>query len=175
MTQEVSRQLVELAERARAALTPSDWVRLRDLAAAVAAHDGPFAHWVAPKRRDDGVIEMGYAVEGPLMSQAMKTLCDLELIVPFAWPEWEEGRRLGRDGIDPSTLSWAQTVGVCTALTRQDRFAEGLLAGVFEDGTMPRLLLRLADFAPEPSDPTAHLVHPHRDPRPESPDHRSCL
>lgn len=152
MTQEASQQVVELAERARVALTPSDWVRLRDLNAAVEAHDGPFAEWVAPKRREDGVFEMGYAVWGPLMSQVVQALYDLNLIVPFAWPDWEEGRRLGRDGADPSTLSWAQTVGMCTALTRQDRFVEGLLADLFEVGTMPQLLSRLVDFAPEQVD-----------------------
>ena len=83
------------------------------------------------------------------MEEVVQVAYDLGLVVPFAWPEWDEGRRLvAREAFDPGTLTWAQTVGLLTAKIREDRFCEGALAEVFEDRTVPRLLVRLLDFAP---------------------------
>ena len=150
MTQEVTRELVELADVARASLTSSDWSRLRDFTNRVNAHDGPFAEHVPPKHREDGALVIGYTAMGPLIRELLPLAYDLKLVVPFAWPEWEEGRQLiNSEPFDAATLTWAQTVGLFTALIRGDRFSEGSLAQVFGDGRMPRLMVRLLDFAPE--------------------------
>ncbi len=126
MTDEVTRELVELADAVGASLAPADWSRLRDITERVAAHGGPFARWVPPKRIGDNSFKLGYAFSGELMREAVQTIYNLGLIVPFAWPEWEEGRRLvAGETFDPDTLTWAQTVGLLTALIRQDRFSEG--------------------------------------------------
>lgn len=149
MTEDVTAQLVELADAARDMLSPSDWARLRDVADRVAAHDGSFAKWVTPDREPNGVVQLSYSAWGPLLEEAVQAAYDLGLVVPFAWPEWEEGRRLVAAGtFDPATLTWAQTVGLLTALIRQDRFSEGALAEAFDAGTVPGLLVRLLDFAP---------------------------
>lgn len=141
--------LVELADAVRASLVPSEWARLREVTGRVAAHEGPFAEWVPPKPIGDNSFEIGYSVRGPLASEAVQTAYDLVLVVPFAWPEWEDGHRLLAATFDPAALSWPQTVGLLTTLIRQDRFSEGTVARAFEDRTIPTLLVRLLDFAPE--------------------------
>lgn len=130
-------------------MAASDWARLRAMVDELTAHAGPFAEWVYPEPTADGVHRLGHTSWGPSMRQAVQTVYDVNLVVGFAWPEWEDGRRLiDRETFDPATLSWAQTVGLLTALIREDRFCEGALAESFENGRIPRLLVRLLDFAP---------------------------
>lgn len=67
-------------------------------------------------------------------------------IIPFAWPEWEEGKRL----IDePELLQRANLLTLQKLLTmhvRADRFMEGHLAQMFETGKMVMILRRLAEI-----------------------------
>ncbi|MFD4469669.1 DUF6508 domain-containing protein [Rhodococcus sp. NPDC058505] len=171
MTDEVARELVELAEAKRASLTPSDWATLREITERVTAHAGPFAEWVPPKRIGDNSFEIGYSSWGSLAGEVVRAVYDLGLVVPFAWPQWEDAQRLLAPAtFDPDTLTWPQTVGLLTLLLRQDRFSDGTVAEAFEDGALPKLLVRLLDFAPtrgecmtvaSPPNPRSSAASPH--------------
>jgi hypothetical protein len=76
----------------------------------------------------------------------LKVLGKHKFIIRFAWPDWEEGRRLvgNPELLQRSNLLTLQKL--MTMFVRADRFSEGFLAQMFETGNIVMILKRLAEF-----------------------------
>ena len=101
--------------------------------------------WVDGKQIEPGVYTAPYYSKSSVARTTMQMLYQLELIIPFDWPNWDEGRKL-LEGNDLSKLDGQPKhilVGLLTALARNDRFCEGAWGAAVEDGTIGKLILEL--------------------------------
>lgn len=79
--------------------------------------------------------EVGRVVDG---------LYQADLIVPFDWAHWWEGRRrYGDNSAAVEKAPVADAVRMITVVVRQDRFVEGGLGAAIENGVLPAALRRL--------------------------------
>ena len=88
------------------------------------------------------VRQVPYSIYSDAVNGLVRQLYDLNLVVPFNWPEWDGTRRYraGR-GLDEAPV--ADAVRVITAVIRADRFSDGAVAAAIEDGTLTAALRRL--------------------------------
>lgn len=90
---------------------------------------------VGGDRLPDGSITVPDASYAPEVLAFVRDLYDLGFVVPFDWPNWEEGSRLfnAPEGIARASLE--DCVKLLTAIVRHDRFvwgeAFGLDRGIF--------------------------------------------
>ena len=72
----------------------------------------------------------------------IEILDQLNLLIDFDWPGWDEGRRLAAsdsfEGLDSITL-----LKLLTAIIRNDRFCDGALAAAFQHGIIEKILSQL--------------------------------
>jgi len=136
------------------ALTEQDWSELQDLCERVLAHKDSFTEMGGGEEIEDGVIEMPYTIEKPIVSEVRQFFVDKHLQVMFDWSHWNEGKAMVRvnEADRFKDISLEDTVKLFTAILRNDRFNDGAWASLFENGDGQRLLKRLLDFRPE----TAH-------------------
>lgn len=93
-------------------------------------------------------MEQGFAPyfrKGPVAREITRLLYDVKLIVPFDWPNWDEGREL-LSGNDLTKLEGQPKhilVGLLTALVRNDRFCEGAWGEAVESGIVRKILKEL--------------------------------
>lgn len=87
------------------------------------------------------VFEASGRAESDDVSKFCSLLYNLDLVVSFDWPHWEDGRRLVNN---PELLNTISDPVVCvkllTALVRGDRFNEGLLEFMCSNGTVVGIL-----------------------------------
>jgi len=76
-----------------------------------------------------------------------KMLYDLELVEPFDWPEWDEGRELLNDPSkeDLKAQDLPVLFALLIALVRNDRFCEGAWGCAVGDGTVSDILDAIED------------------------------
>ncbi|MCB9190300.1 MAG: hypothetical protein H6602_01355 [Flavobacteriales bacterium] len=101
--------------------------------------------WVSGRRLEPGVHTAPYYSMSDVARKIMRLLYQLELIVPFDWSSWDEGRKL-LESNDLSKLDGQPKhvlIGLLTALARNDRFCEGAWGAAIEDGTVGKLILEL--------------------------------
>ena len=78
-------------------------------------------------------------------------LYENDIIIQFSWMQWEEGRRYL---VEPASIQEADLLTLrklLTANVRRDRFCEGHLAGVLENGHIVAILRRLKEIRDEMS------------------------
>jgi hypothetical protein len=98
--------------------------------------------WAGGKQDGTSVLHMPYVTYGDAVNQVVGGLHDLDLIVPFNWPEWD-GRARSPAGRGLADAPVADAVRMITEIVRADRFSEGSIAATLEDGTLPAALNRL--------------------------------
>ena len=76
----------------------------------------------------------------------VRGLYDDGLIVTFDWPSWDYGKELGPNHEAISQLDALTCLKLLTMHVRADRFTEGHLSCVFEDGTIASILRRLREL-----------------------------
>ncbi|MFN8616687.1 MAG: DUF6508 domain-containing protein [Dehalococcoidia bacterium] len=100
--------------------------------------------WRGGERQPDGSITMPYFEYGDGMLAFIRACGENGWIEVFEWPAWaEEARRLHDD---PATLNSADVPTIRKLLTlhiRNDRFNEGHLAAMVEDGHLAAVVRRL--------------------------------
>jgi hypothetical protein len=67
---------------------------------------------------------------------------ELDLIIHFDWPFWDEGREIVKKG-NYSNLDTETLLKILTAFIRNNHFCEGALAERFEDRTIEIILKEL--------------------------------
>jgi hypothetical protein len=134
-----------------APLSPEALSQLRDLVARIEQHQGPWSTVGGGERQSNGAITMPWVQMHSLAYEAMAFLYDNELVIPFDWPAWEEGRAIFRDRTSGTfeRLDRMTVLKLLTAVARNDRFNEGAWADLFDAGDGRRLLKRLLDLEQE--------------------------
>jgi hypothetical protein len=88
------------------------------------------------------VFQMPYVTYSDAMNRVVQSLYDLDAVVPLNWPEWDGvDRYRGHRALEHASV--ANAVRMMTAIVRADRFSEGMIAAMLEDGTLPAALRRL--------------------------------
>lgn len=100
--------------------------------------------WRGGEKGPDGVISMPYFEYSDAVLSFMRACAGNGWIEVFAWPAWAETARRLHD--DPAALASADVPTIRKLLTlhiRNDRFNEGHLAAMVEDGHLAAVLRRL--------------------------------
>jgi hypothetical protein len=110
--------------------------------------DPTFVPGVARGGKDDGsgVIEWPWVDYAPEVRELEQLLYRDGWIVGFDWPEWhDEGRALVEgDGIESADLDDLRRL--LTVIFRKERFNEGTVDVAFRDGTLLRIVRRVAQL-----------------------------
>jgi hypothetical protein len=125
-----------------AKLSSDDWKQIEEINAQVQAHSGPWGEIKGGEKDADGVIQMPYADHNPLIYSLLDVLDDKNLMIPFDWSEWDEGREwfANADESKYDTLDQETALKLITAVVRNARFNEGALLRAFEDGDIPKII-----------------------------------
>lgn len=131
-------------------LTAKDWTELEGLYQRLISHKGRFSEDGGGQEIEPGVIEMPYTIEKPIVTEARQFFLNKHLIVPYNWSQWKEGKAMFRVDEDErfKTTSITDVIKLFIAVIRNDRFADGAWADLFESGDGQRLFKRFLEFKP---------------------------
>lgn len=105
-----------------------------------------FAEWVSPTKSNNTTKYLPYCYYSKEVIEFEKTLYKEGFIIPFDWSNWQkEAERLYSE---PATLRKAGFETLRKLLTthiRKERFCEGHLAGMLEEGHISAILHRLKE------------------------------
>ncbi|HSH60999.1 MAG TPA: DUF6508 domain-containing protein [Acidimicrobiales bacterium] len=88
------------------------------------------------------VIQMPYAIYSTASERVVRSLYEVGAVVPFNWPDWD-GVKKYRGVLALDSAPVADAVRMATAIVRADRFSEGTIGAMLEDGTLLAALRRL--------------------------------
>ncbi len=112
--------------------------------------DAPFGRWEGGGSRD-GVVTMAWFALSQQAAAFVAAAYAGHWIRPeIRWSQWigrAAGQRLWKDPAALADADEGEVAHLLTALIRGDRFNEGLLAAAHADGTLRRLLARVAELA----------------------------
>jgi hypothetical protein len=75
----------------------------------------------------NGVVQMPYYKESSIVTQFLKIVYELPIIISFEWSSWDEGREIAQNSnFDFSSIDVPTKCKLITALVRNDRFCEGV-------------------------------------------------
>ncbi len=125
-------------------IQPKDWKTLFKYSRQV-EHSDDYGGWrQLSASRVTEAIAISPVVSSELLTNILKTLYDMELIIHFDWGAWEEGsRRLAQEPFSADDLDAVTICKMITGIVRSDRFHEGSLVQAFQNGRMPTLLRSL--------------------------------
>lgn len=123
-------------------LTDEDWADIESLNAKIQLHTGSWGEMRCGEKDEAGVVQMSYASPDPLVYEFSKTWYEKELVIPFDWSEWQEGRDwyASTDDSKYDSLDSETALKLLTAVMRNDRFNEGALMSAFESGDFPKII-----------------------------------
>ena len=134
--------------------------RLEVMVALLPAMERPGATWRGPDLVAEGYIKPWAGIEepdDPPDRQAPEGPCPLVyaylsraysygwVISDFVWHQWPEGQRIN----DPDALEWIAAADatllakILTAASRADRFSEGTLEAMFQEGLLTAIIRRM--------------------------------
>ncbi len=90
---------------------------------------------------EGNVSTLPYWEQSKLTRQFVRFLYDKNMLPSFDWPEWQEGKELLRQK-DPN-FNNLDTITLCkllTAIIRTDRFSDGTLVGMMNEGVIQRIV-----------------------------------
>lgn len=126
-------------------LSNTDIEALRSLNARIQSHNGDWGVYYQSKKTEFGVNTLPWVEPNELTQEFVQFMYDKDLVVNFDWKNWQEGREwlALKDEIKYEKLGIETALKLLTAVIRNDRFNEGALVSVFEDGTFPRIIKTL--------------------------------
>ena len=90
---------------------------------------------------EKGVYQESISTFAPIVSEFLKVVYDLPLIIIFDWRAWKEGWEILNDvNFDFDTLDIPIKCKLLTAIVRNDRFCEGALVSAFNSGLILNIL-----------------------------------
>jgi hypothetical protein len=117
-----------------------------------------FGWVVESKLQPDGSYTFPYWNEADIVTRVSEIIYSRLMITPvYDWMKWEEGRELLDSEVDFKNLDSISICKLLTAIYRMDRFSEGHLVTMFNEGIMLKLIKGLEyhvtnrDIADEPS------------------------
>jgi len=116
------------------------WKTLLYLIPEIEATD-KFGEMAGGEKDDNGIIQMPYYIESPVVRRFQKYVGELGILISFDWPKWDDGRKIARnkefnfDSIDIPTKC-----KLITAIIRNDRYCEGSLIAAFDSGLILKIL-----------------------------------
>ena len=112
------------------AMTKQDWQPLLDLIPEIET-TVKFGEMAGGEEGTNGIIQMPYWQETPIVSRFQKIVYDLSIIIDFDWSSWDEGRQIVNDEeFDYNAIDIPTKCRVITAIVRNNRFCEGALIEV---------------------------------------------
>ena len=122
------------------ALTKEDWKPLLDLVPEIEKTE-KFSEFIFDKKTPEDYNVMPYYDYGPVVFKFLKAVYDIPIIINFSWSSWEEGRNILKNkDFNFDTLDLVTKCRLITAIVRNDRFCEGVLADAFKSGLMLKIL-----------------------------------
>lgn len=124
-------------------ITPTEWQKLFDLNERIMKSKS-FGEMAGGEKIEENVSTFPYWKWSDITTEFNKTVHDMNLIVSFDWPDWEEGSKLLSDR--KQTFQDLDEITLCKLLTviiRSDRFSDGTLIGAMEDGTISKIVSAL--------------------------------
>jgi O-acetyl-ADP-ribose deacetylase len=85
---------------------------------------------------------LGYPVYSDAFMAVHTLLYDLDVVVPFNWPDWN-GMSLYPHGAGLEAASVADAARLCTVYVRGERFSDGAIGQALNDGTFDQIFKRL--------------------------------
>jgi hypothetical protein len=120
-------------------LTPHDWHPLLKLIPEI--ENAPtFSTWSGGKKNQENVFVIPHFVPDFIVSEFLKVVYDIPIIINFDWAEWDEGREIANENFDFDSVDLVTKCKLITAIVRNDRFCEGALASAFESGLILKIL-----------------------------------
>jgi hypothetical protein len=84
---------------------------------------------------------MPYFIQSSIVTQFLKIVYELPIIISFDWSSWEGGRKIARnENFDFDTIDITTKCKLITAIVRNDRFCEGALVSAFDSGLILKIL-----------------------------------
>jgi hypothetical protein len=117
------------------------WRELFELIDSLGELDGHIS-WVAPVQTGPKEFIAGYPVYSDAFNAIHALLYELDVVVPFNWPEWS-GQQLYPHGDGLDSVAVAEAARLCTVYLRGERFSDGAIGQALRDGTFDRIFKRL--------------------------------
>ncbi len=121
-------------------LTDNDWNKLFEVSEQI-KNTRSFGEMSGGEIIEENVHAMPYWEWSTVTSVFVKILNNLQLIISFDWGNWPEGKNILNN---PTQLyDDLDTITLCkllTAIVRSDKFSDGFLIGVLEDGTISKII-----------------------------------
>lgn len=94
------------------------------------------------KENDDGIIfNLGQTDEAEIVEKFRKVAYEIPIVIDFNWPAWDEGRKIVSDiNFDFDSIDIPTKCKIITAILRNNRFCDGVLAAYFESGLILKVL-----------------------------------
>ncbi|HPQ82201.1 MAG TPA: DUF6508 domain-containing protein [Candidatus Saccharimonas sp.] len=123
-------------------LSNDDWQQIEELNSQIQSHTGSWGKMEGGDKDESGAIQMPYASPDPLVHKFLEVWYDKDLVIPFDWSEWDEGREwyTKTDESKYDSLNFETALKLLTAVIRNDRFNEGALMNAFESGDFPKII-----------------------------------
>jgi hypothetical protein len=122
--------------------------QLTNLNSRIQKHSGPWGESRGGDTDENGVMQMPWWEQNPLIGEFVKFMYDNNLIVNFDWGSWDKGREWYKstDETKYDRLDVETALKLITAVVRNDRFHDGTLVNAFESGAFPKIINRLAEM-----------------------------
>ena len=129
-------------EKAVAGLSDDDWKRIEDLNSRIQTHTGSWGEMITESKTEPGTMVWPYPDEDPLIREFIELWYEKNLVVPFDWGDWQEGRDwyANTDDSKYDTLDYETALKLLTAVIRNDRFNDGAILRSFESGDFPKII-----------------------------------
>ena len=90
---------------------------------------------------ENGIYQEAISTSAPIVSELLKVVYDLPIIIIFDWRTWREGWEiLNNVNFDFNTLDTPMKCKMLTAIVRNDRFCESALVSAFNSGLILNII-----------------------------------
>lgn len=126
-------------------MSDNDIQQLQNINARIQSHRGEWGIRHDDERTESGALIFPWIEQSLLIQEFVQFMYDKQLVVVFAWTEWQEGRdwyALNDDG-KYNKLDVEIALKLITAVMRNDRFNDGALVRAFESDVIPKIIQKL--------------------------------
>ena len=124
-------------------ISKSDWQKLFELMPVIES-TRDFSFPVGLEDLKKGILSFPMTENARIVERFANIFLELGLMINFDWAAWEEGKALISDPAqDFNELDELTLCKLLSAVIRNDRFCDGVLAGYFEKGVMQKILRAL--------------------------------
>jgi hypothetical protein len=118
----------------------SEWKPLFDMIPKIEGTE-VFGEFMGPEEVEEGVFSFPHYKYGEIISEFIRIVYDMTIIISFDWAHWEGGRYMASEAdFDFDTIDIPTKCKIITAIVRNDRFHDGALLSAFESGVILKML-----------------------------------